>query len=199
MTEKGPTGVCGMGCAHPFGSYCGSAGKHRKFYFAANGKEGSSMLKKLKPYIIGILIPLAVGGLAAFLTRNSMNIYESIEKPPQAPPGILFPIVWTVLYILMGIGSTLIYKSDADEKIKNQGLFIYGLQLAVNFFWSILFFNLQAFLPSFIWLLLLWGLIIAMIVSFWRISRSAALLQIPYLLWVTFAGYLNLMIYLLNG
>ncbi len=156
------------------------------------------MLKKIKPYIIGILIPLAVGGLAAFLTRNSMDIYKSVEKPPLAPPGILFPIVWTVLYILMGIGSTLVYKSDAEAKDKNQALFIYGLQLAVNFFWSILFFNLRAFLPSFIWLLLLWVLVVIMIVRFGRIGKTAAWLQVPYLLWVSFAGYLNLMIWLLN-
>ncbi len=156
------------------------------------------MLKKIKTYAIGILIPVAVGLLSAFLTRESMDVYQSIVKPKLAPPGILFPIVWTVLYILMGIGSVLVYNSVANEKDKKQALIIYGLQLAVNFFWSILFFNQRAFLASFLWLILLWILIIAMILSFKKINKTAAWLQVPYFLWVTFAGYLNLMIYLLN-
>ncbi len=157
-----------------------------------------NMKSKIKSYVIGILIPLAVGGLAAFLTRNSMDIYSTLVQPPLAPPGILFPIVWSILYILMGFGSALIYESPADEKSKTNALWVYGLQLAVNFFWSILFFNLRAFLPSFIWLVLLWVLIILMLVRFARINKLAAYLQIPYLVWVTFAGYLNLAIYILN-
>ncbi len=156
------------------------------------------MLKKIKPYVIGILIPVAVGLLSAFLTRNSMDIYQTIVKPSFAPPPILFPIAWTVLYIIMGIGSVLVYESDAGEKDKAQALVFYGLQLFVNFFWSIIFFNSRAFLASFIWLILLWLLIIGMILSFSKVNKTAAWLQIPYLLWVTFAGYLNLMIYLLN-
>ncbi len=156
------------------------------------------MFKKIKPYLIGILIPLAVGGLSALLTMGNMEIYDRVEQPPLAPPGILFPIAWTILYILMGIGSVLIYKANGNEEAQKRAFLIYGLQLVVNFFWSIFFFNFEAFLFSFIWLVLLWGLIIAMIVSFYKISKPAAWLQIPYLLWVTFAGYLNLMIYLLN-
>ncbi len=156
------------------------------------------MLKKIKPYIIGIVIPVAVGVLAAFLTRDSMDIYKQIVKPPLAPPGIVFPIVWTILYVVMGIGSTMVYKSEGNEKDKSQALMFYSLQLVVNFFWSILFFNKQAFLFSFIWLIVLWLLIIGMIFSFKKLNKTAAYLQIPYLLWVTFAGYLNLMIYLLN-
>lgn len=156
------------------------------------------MKNKIKSYVIGILIPVAVGLLAAFLTRDSMDIYKSIVQPPLAPPAILFPIVWSILYIIMGIGSALIYNSAADEKDKTQALFVYALQLAVNFFWSILFFNVRAFLFSFIWLLLLWVLIIVMILRFSRINKVAAWLQLPYLLWVTFAGYLNLAIYILN-
>ncbi len=157
------------------------------------------MLKKIKPYIIGILIPLAVGFFSAFLTRDSMDVYSSIIKPPLAPPAILFPIVWTALYILMGVGSAIIYTSDADASDKNQALVLYILQLIVNFFWSLLFFNKRAFLLSFIWLVLLWLLIIAMILSFRKVSKTAAWLQLPYLLWVSFAGYLDLAIYFLNG
>ncbi|MBQ1982942.1 MAG: tryptophan-rich sensory protein [Clostridia bacterium] len=156
------------------------------------------MRRNMKSYIIGILIPLAVGLLSAYLTRDSMDLYESIVRPALAPPGIVFPIVWTILYTLMGIGSAMIYNIDAPEQDKSRALTLYGLQLVVNFFWSILFFNQRAFLTSFVWLLLLWALIVAMILSFRKINKIAAWLQVPYLLWVTFAGYLNLMIYLLN-
>ncbi len=156
------------------------------------------MLKKIKPYVIGILIPVAVGLLAALLTRGNMDVYDNISKPSLAPPAILFPIVWTVLYVLMGISSVIIYNRDADDKDQKRALLLYSLQLIVNFFWSIFFFNQRAFLFSFIWLILLWGLVIAMIYSFYKINKVAAYLQIPYLIWVTFAGYLNLMIYILN-
>ncbi len=157
------------------------------------------MWKKIKPYAISILIALAVGGLAALLTRNSMDIYSTINTPEISPPGWLFPVVWTVLYILMGISSAMVYTDKrATSCEKSSALAVYGLQLAVNFFWSIFFFNLRAFLFSFVWLLILWILIIIMIVKFTRIRLVAGILQIPYLLWVTFAGYLNYMIYLLN-
>ncbi len=151
-----------------------------------------------KKLIICILIPLAVGGLSALLTRNSMDIFERINKPPLSPPGWLFPIVWAILYTLMGIASYLVLQSNALPEAKKTALTVYGIQLAVNFFWSIFFFNMQAYLFSFIWLLLLWALIIATIVLFSRASRAAAWLLVPYLLWVTFAGYLNFAIYLLN-
>ncbi len=156
------------------------------------------MIKKINTYLIGILIPVGVGLLSAFLTRGNMNIYTDIAKPAAAPPAILFPIVWTLLYVIMGIGSVIIYNSDAEGQEKKQALSIYGLQLAINFFWSIIFFNERAFLVSFVWLLLLWGLILGMIFSFKKISKLAAYLQIPYLVWVTFAGYLNLTIFILN-
>ncbi len=157
------------------------------------------MKKEIKSYIIAILIPLAVGGLSAFLTRGNMDIYKDIEKPALAPPGIVFPIVWSILYILMGIGSVIIYNSKSGTaSARNNALVIYGLQLVVNFFWSLIFFNLKAYIFSFIWLIILWLLVLAMILKFGRINKTAAWLQVPYLLWVTFAGYLNLMIYLLN-
>lgn len=151
---------------------------------------------KWKPLIICLLIPLAVGGLSALLTMGSMEIYGGLKQPPLSPPGFLFPIVWSILFILMGISSYLVYVSD--NKNKTKALIIYAVQLVFNFFWTIIFFNMQSYLFAFIWLVILWILIIAMIVSFWKISKPAALLQIPYLLWVTFAGYLNLGVYLLN-
>lgn len=157
------------------------------------------MWSKLKPYIISVLIALGVGGLSALLTSGNMDIYEKIIEPPLSPPGALFPIVWTVLYTLMGLGSALVYVKGKEENTDISGaLGIYLLQLAVNFLWSIIFFNLQAYLFAFIWIILLWILIITMIKRFYEISPLAAYLQIPYLLWVTFAAYLNLAIYILN-
>ncbi len=157
------------------------------------------MTTKTKSYITGTLIPLAVGGLAAFLTRGNMEVYEGLNQPPLAPPGFLFPIVWTILYALMGIGSVMVYRSEnADDGTKNKALLTYGVQLAVNFVWSLVFFNMQNYLLSFVIIIALWVLIIAMIIDFRKVNKTAGNLQIPYLLWVTFAAYLNLMIYLLN-
>ncbi len=157
------------------------------------------MWKKIKPYVISVLIALLVGGISAFLTKDNMNIYKDIVRPPLSPPMKLFPIVWSVLFVLMGISSAMVYKSkEADRTDVKNALTLYGIQLFVNFLWSIIFFNMRAYLFAFIWLVLLWVLIIAMIFKFKKISTAAALLQIPYLLWVTFAGYLTFAIYLLN-
>ena len=162
------------------------------------------MLEKLKralpTYLVAVAIPLLVGTAAALLTRGNMDIYSEIAKPPLAPPGVLFPIVWTVLYVLMGISSAIVYRERAykpDEAAR--GLSTYIMSLIFNFFWSIFFFNMGAYLISFIWLLILLALIIRTIIEYWRVSPLAAILQIPYALWVTFAGYLNLAIWLLNG
>ncbi|QNK41644.1 TspO/MBR family protein [Caproicibacter fermentans] len=152
--------------------------------------------KKLKVHLISILIAVGVGALAGFLTRNGMTAFEALKKPSLTPPSAVFPIVWTVLYVLMGISSAMIYQSDSPGR--RNALIFYAAQLAVNFFWTIFFFSLKAYWFSFFWLLLLLGLIIVMVVTFWKINKSAALLQLPYLLWVFFAGYLNLMIALLN-
>ena len=157
------------------------------------------MWAKLKPYVISIAIARGVGGLSAFLTRNNMNIYGRIIQPALAPPAILFPIVWTILYTLMGISSARIrLKKEENPELVLDALFAYAIQLILNFFWSLIFFNMQNFLFSLIWLVLLWIAILVMIIRFYRVEPLAALLQIPYLLWVTFAGYLNFMIYQLN-
>lgn len=153
-------------------------------------------MKNLKALVVSILIPLAVGGLAGFLTRNNMDVYNGLIQPPLSPPSWIFPIAWTILYILMGISAYLIYQSDSPNK--ESALRIYAVQLIVNFLWSIIFFNMQMYLFAFLWLLLLLALIILMIISFSRINKTAAYLLVPYLLWVIFAGYLNFMIYLLN-
>ena len=128
-----------------------------------------------------------------------MNIYERIMRPALAPPAIVFPIVWTILYTLMGISSARIrLKKEENPELVLDALFAYVIQLILNFFWSLIFFNMQNFLFSLIWLVLLWIAILVMIIRFYRVEPLAALLQIPYLLWVTFAGYLNFMIYQLN-
>ena len=152
---------------------------------------------KIKPYAVSILLTLAVGGLSGFLTSMGMDSFDALTKPPLTPPSFLFPIVWTVLFILMGVGAARIFMTEPTAA-RNRALIVYVVQLAVNFFWSIIFFNLQAYAFAFFWLILLWVLILTMIYLFCKIDKPAALMQIPYAIWVTFAGYLNLMIWLLN-
>lgn len=152
-----------------------------------------------KPLLICVAIPLAVGSLAGLLSRDGMNVFASLEKPPLSPPGWLFPVVWTILYVLMGIASYLVFTSGADRKTVGAALRVYGFQLAVNFLWPIFFFNFGWYLFSFVWLLLLLLLILVTFARFWKISVPAACLLIPYLIWVVFAGYLNLGVALLNA
>ncbi len=156
------------------------------------------MQSKTKTFLFFTAIPLLVGIIAGLLTRGSMEAFSSLNKPPLSPPGILFPIVWTILYTLMGIASFLVYTSGKEKEEINSALTIFFLQLAVNFFWSIFFFNLEWYIFSFFWLVLLWVLIFYTIRLFYPISNTAAYLLIPYLFWVTFAGYLNLGIAALN-
>lgn len=153
-------------------------------------------LQKSKPYIFFILLSVAVGGLSSFLTKDSMKAYEAVPKSSLTPPSIVFPIVWAILFILMGIGAAMVFRSRSVHR--DRALLAFFIQLVVNFFWSIIFFNLQAYLFAFIWLALLWLLILLMIRLFYRVNKTAGLLQIPYLLWVTFAGYLNFVIWTLN-
>lgn len=150
----------------------------------------------LKQLAISLFISLGVGILASILTADSFMVYSGLTKPPLSPPAWLFPVVWTILYILMGISAYMVYQSDDD--FKYVALVIYGVQLIFNFFWSIIYFNMGNVLFAFVWLIMLWVLIVAMIISFAQVNKTSALLQIPYLLWVTFAGYLNLALYLLN-
>ena len=152
---------------------------------------------KTKIYASSIAIALVVGGLSALLTNMGMDSYRAAEKPALTPPEMLFPIVWTILYILMGISAGRIWIASKDKQ-HNSGLLVYLVQLIFNFLWSIFFFNLQFYGFAFFWLLLLWALIIVMIVAFSKTDKIAAYLQIPYLLWVTFAAYLNFMVWMLN-
>lgn len=152
----------------------------------------------IKSLIVCIIIPLAVGGLAALLTTGSMKDFEALNKPPLSPPGWLFPVVWTILYTLMGVASYLVLETPTSPGAKRGALKVYFIQLAFNFFWSIIFFALGAYEIAFAWLLILLALIIITTVRFLRINRLAGILMLPYILWVNFAGYLNLAISYLN-
>lgn len=147
-----------------------------------------------KHLITSIAIPLALGSLSALLTQNSMESYMLMNKPAASPPGWLFPIVWTILYFLMGTASYLVLTSG---KPNETALIAYGIQLGVQFLWPILFFNLGLCWFAFLWLILLWFLIVFTTRSFFQISKPAGYLMLPYLLWVTFAAYLNFSICLL--
>ena len=151
------------------------------------------MKNKIWLLIKCIALPLFVGILSGILIRNGVREYGALEKPFLSPPGFLFPIVWTILYVLMGIGSYLVLINDGKSPIS-----IYGWQLIVNFLWPTFFFNFKWYLFSFFWLLLLWGLVAVMLAQFYRVSKVAAYLNVPYLVWLTFAAYLNLGVYLLN-
>lgn len=157
------------------------------------------MKPKWKTLLIAVAIPLAVGGLSALLTGRNMDLFDVIRKPPLSPPGWLFPVAWTILYVLMGLASWLVYYSGNNHMEKEQALRPYAIQLIVNFFWSIIFFNWGMYLLAFFWLILLWVLILVTAVRFYRIRPAAGYLMVPYLLWVTFAGYLNYGIWKLNS
>ena len=140
----------------------------------------------------------AVGGLSGWLTRGGAKLYEqTIVQPPLSPPGIVFPIAWGILFALMGVSAARIDTSPASAA-RTRGLAVFLVQLAFNFFWSILFFNFQAFGAALVWLAVLWLLIVWMIAEFAKVDKTAAWLQVPYLLWVSFAAYLNAGVWRLN-
>jgi tryptophan-rich sensory protein len=159
----------------------------------------SERLKKILSYIVSILIPLAIGTLSALITMGNMDIYEEIVTPPLSPPGWLFPVVWSVLYTLMGISAGMVWQKRKEKpKEVDKAISYYALSLAFNFVWSILFFNFKLYLVSFAWLIILFVLIVYTIRAYLKISKISAYLQIPYAVWVAFAGYLNLAIWFLN-
>ena len=148
--------------------------------------------------IKSIAIPIILGAASGFLTRNAMKDFETLNQPPLSPPGWLFPIVWTILYVLMGISAYMIKVANASAEEIDDALTIYRYQLIVNFLWPVFFFNFGWYLFAFAWLLLLWILVIFMIRKFYEISKPAAYLNIPYLIWLTFAAYLNFGVWWLN-
>lgn len=148
--------------------------------------------------IIAIAIPLAVGALSAFLTSDTMVKFQQLNMPDFAPSGSIFPIVWTLLYILMGIASYRIYLKGIENQEVKSALIFYILQLIFNFFWSIIFFGLGMRGFAFIWLIILWNLIVITTVKFYKLDKIAGYLMIPYILWVSFAGVLNYSVWMLN-
>ena len=153
---------------------------------------------KWKKLLLCLALPIGAGALAAVLTAGSMEAYKALLRPPFSPPGWVFPVVWTILYILMGWGSYRIWISDAPKEKKRNALILYGVQLFFNFFWSILFFRWELRLTAFFWLLGLWLLVYTTIRLFYRVEDLAGDLLLPYLLWVTYAAYLNMGTFLLN-
>ena len=154
--------------------------------------------KKTKTYISSVAATLAAGGLASLLTRKNMDVYKNAAKPPLAPPPAVFPIAWTVLYILMAVSFSRAFLADSENrKAQDRTLAIYAANIFMNFAWPIIFFNFKAFLPALIWLAGLIGVVTAMTVRFNKKDKAAAYMLIPYLIWLAFAGYLNAgMIYL---
>lgn len=155
---------------------------------------------KIKPkkLFICLLIPLAVGGISAALSAGGMRAFAELEKPPLTPPAWVFPVVWTALYLMMGAASYLVSEARRPAEHISCALTVYGCQLALNFFWPILFFNLKVYLFAFFWLVALWLAVLATMAFFKKLDPRAGYLILPYLLWVTFAGYLNFGVYLAN-
>lgn len=156
------------------------------------------MKKKWKIYGVWIALTEGVGALSGLLTRRGMKLFmAAVAKPHLSPPGWVFPVVWGSLYALLGFGAAKIWMAP-DSRARTRGLNLFIVQLVVNFFWSLIFFNAQAFGFALVWLFLLWGLALLMILQFRKVEPLAARLQIPYLVWLTFAAYLNYGVWILN-
>lgn len=150
-----------------------------------------------KQLLIALAIPLAVGGLSALIS-GGMSDYGNLVQPPLSPPGWLFPVVWTILYLLMGYSSYLVFSADVPPEQKKRALTLYGIQLFLNFLWSPVYFGLEWRLVAFFILLALWAAVLLTMRAFSAISEKAGDLLLPYILWITFAAYLNLGTVLLN-
>lgn len=151
----------------------------------------------LRTMIVCLLICWGVGGLASFLIRSNTDVYETLQLPAFAPPGWVFPVVWAILYTLMGISLYLVFRAFPTATRLN-ALTAFGVTLLINFTWPLLFFNAQAWWGAFWWLLLLLVSLAVQLIFYWRVRPAAALLQLPYLLWSGFAAVLNLCIARMN-
>ena len=176
--------------------------KTTKIKVAVKGKPEKRTFKHFLNATGIILLPLAVGLVASALTGNTMMEFGRLKQPPLAPPAWLFPVAWTILYILMGVASYLIYrlnpKTKAEKKLQTAELIIYFVQLFFNFMWTIFFFRLEMRWFAFGWLIVMWLMILALICMCAKNRKAAAWCLVPYLLWCTFASYLNIMIAILN-
>lgn len=152
--------------------------------------------------ILFAAVPLAVGGLSSLITGDAMISFRALRQPFLSPPGWLFPVVWTILYILMGLASYLIDQVRREEPAKSRAasnwLVLYGISLFFNFCWSPVFFNLHWYWFAFLWLMAMWAMILVLVIKAKFLSKAARDLMVPYLIWVTFAAYLNIGIAILN-
>ncbi|MBQ8984839.1 tryptophan-rich sensory protein [Candidatus Saccharibacteria bacterium] len=172
-----------------------------------NKKSKSTKLSawgKIWRIALAIAVPLGGGFIISLFTRDAMSKFSSFNQPPLAPPAWLFPVAWTILYVLMGLASYFIWKKGydskkaADKSASKTALIIYAIQLVFNFVWTPLFFGLGWYWPAFIWLMVMWVLIIVLMVKTYKISRPAFWMLLPYIIWCTFAAYLNCGIAILN-
>lgn len=147
-------------------------------------------------YVISIGLALAVGAVSGLVSMNGMKKFAELKQPPLSPPGWIFPVVWTALYVLMGISAARVYLMDTMDT--KSALMVYAAQLVVNALWTPIFFELELRLVAFVWLLILLVLVVAMTGKFKKIDTLAGNLQFPYIVWMLFAGYLNLAVFLLN-
>ena len=155
------------------------------------------MWTKIRPYVGFSALALLVGGLSSMITQGQMEAFSALRQPPLSPPGWVFPVAWTILYLLMGIGMAIVWRKS-DGGIRRRAVIIWGVQLAANFLWPLLFFLWQLRLLSLVWLVVLLILVANMTSEFEKTSVTAARMQIPYLLWLLFAAYLNLGVWILN-
>lgn len=156
------------------------------------------MKRKVLTYVLSVFIVEMLGFIAGMMTRTGTQIYaDTINKPPFSPPGILFPIAWTVLYALMGIGFARVLLADSS-KIRNMSIGFFGCQLILNLAWCFIFFNAQNFVLALVELIVMFIAVLIMIVFFGKTDAFAAKLQIPYVLWLCFATYLNIGVIILN-
>ncbi len=155
------------------------------------------MWTKIKPYVGFSALALLVGGLSSVITQGEMEAFSALRQPPLSPPGWVFPVAWTILYLLMGVGMAIVWRSS-DGEARRRAVTLWGIQLAANFLWPLLFFLWQLRLFSLVWLVVLLILVAKMTSEFEKSSVNAARMQIPYLLWLLFAAYLNLGVWILN-
>lgn len=156
------------------------------------------MKKKQIINIFLVFTPILIGICSAILTKDMMVEYSKLDKPLFSPPTMLFPIAWTILYLLMGIAAAIIYSKEEYSEYRSTGLTLHLVQLILNFFWSIIFFNMKQYYFAFVWLVILWLVVFSMIQNYKKISQTAFFLNVPYIVWLTFAGYLNLAVAIMN-
>ena len=154
------------------------------------------MVLKCRSFLYSSAVTFIFAILGGIVTYIGMPRFQNAVQPPLSPPAFLFPIVWTMLFLLMSVSASIMY--DSDDEIAPKSLFLYMIQLTLNFWWCVLFFGFQLYLTSFVWLVLLWAAVLVMTIMFTRINKLAGLLQIAYLVWLTFAAYLNFGVWLLN-